>query len=411
MRSPIIDYTAKRTGLMDALSPDTLRVWQMQQIENALDYARQNNHFYAERLKDLHVHAPEDLIRIPFTTNEELIENAARFVCLPQSQIARIVSLYSSGTQAAPKRLYFCEEDIEGTVSFFADGMSTMVHQGQRVATFLPGPTPFSVADLLKKGLLRIGVDSLIVGVPDNIDTAIAAAEQADCLVGLASTMLRLSRTAPFLRPSSVLLSADYVPQSVVQAIKKQWGCAVLTHYGLTETCFAGGVQCMACEGHHMRDADIYVEIIDPKTLLPVPDGTWGEIVLTTFRHRAMPLFRYRTGDIGRMISPPCACGGALRMLGRVMGRMRSDVTLLNGSTLSIHALDEWIFACEGVIDYRAQLTGNKLHLSVEGNFDTDEVLAAIPPQLELQIIVTREECPVDIRASVQKRKLLVQPS
>jgi phenylacetate-coenzyme A ligase PaaK-like adenylate-forming protein len=276
---------------------------------------------------------------------------------------------------------------------------------------FLPGPTPYTVAALLKKSLPRIGVETLVVGVPDNIQTAIAAAAQADCLVGLAATMIRLARTEPSLRPSSVLMVADYVPQSVVKAGRELWHCAALTHYGMTETCYSGGVQCMACEGHHLRDSDIYIEIIDPKTLRPVPDGEWGEIVVTTFTDRAMPLFRYRTGDISRMIAAPCACGGTLRRLGQVKGRIRSDVTLQNGSTLSIHALDEWLFQCAGVIDYRAALSGDRLHLSVEGDFDMDAVTSAIPARLGLKVDVAREDCPVDIRASVQKRKLLVQPS
>jgi phenylacetate-coenzyme A ligase PaaK-like adenylate-forming protein len=93
----------------------------------------------------------------------------------------------------------------------------------------------------------------------------------------------------------------------------------------MTETGFGLAVDCRCRDGMHLRDDEFYVEIIDPKTLQPLPDGEMGEIVLTSLKERAMPLIRYRTGDIGTLLTTPCTCGGALPRLGRVEGRLSGD--------------------------------------------------------------------------------------
>ena len=72
--------------------------------------------------------------------------------------------------------------------------------------------------------------------------------------------------------------------------------------------------------GYHMRDRDLLIEILDPETGQPVPEGQYGELVLTTLRRRGMPLVRYRTGDLGRMIAEPCACGCLKPRLDKVEG-------------------------------------------------------------------------------------------
>ena len=86
------------------------------------------------------------------------------------------------------------------------------------------------------------------------------------CMVGIPSQVYRLAKLAPEARPRTVLLSADYVPISVRKTVETIWGAEVFDHYGLTEAGLAGGVECHAHEGYHMRDADMLFEIIDPET-------------------------------------------------------------------------------------------------------------------------------------------------
>jgi phenylacetate-CoA ligase len=70
--------------------------------------------------------------------------------------------------------------------------------------------------------------------------------------------------------------------------------------------------------GYHLREADLYFEIVAPATGEPLPDGEYGEIVFSTLTRRGMPLLRYRTGDMSRFLPATCACGTALRRLEKV---------------------------------------------------------------------------------------------
>jgi phenylacetate-coenzyme A ligase PaaK-like adenylate-forming protein len=228
--------------------------------------------------------------------------------------------------------------------------------------------TPGSVADLLRRGLERIGVFSVIHGAIQGPDAADAAAG-AECFVGLPAEIFWLCRYAPHLRPETVLLSADYVSDSLIKAITAAWGCPVFTHYGLTETCYGLAVQCCAREEHHIRLDDYSIEIIDPRTGEELPPGQEGEIVLTSLHNEAMPLIRYRTGDIGSLITGRCGCGSFLPRLGKIRGRKENLENPLN-----IHLLDDLLFALPDIKAYRAVLDKDILHLTVEGKADEREL-------------------------------------
>ena len=106
-----------------------------------------------------------------------------------------------------------------------------------------------------------------------------------------------------------MLLSTDQAPAPLVAAIEQAWGCRVFDHYGTTETGLGGGVECEAHDGLHLREADLLFEVVEPATGRSLPDGEEGEIVFTTLTREAMPLIRYRTGDLGRLLP-----GRALRL-------------------------------------------------------------------------------------------------
>ena len=134
--------------------------------------------------------------------------------------------------------------------------------------------------------------------------------QEIDCLVGIPVQLLALARhpaaaMLPAGRLRSVLLSADYVPDAIVREISRVWGAAVFNHYGMTETGLGGGVECAHRCGCHLREADLYFEVIDPESGTLLLDGEPGELVVTTLTRKGMPLIRYRTGDLARLSRCP----------------------------------------------------------------------------------------------------------
>jgi phenylacetate-coenzyme A ligase PaaK-like adenylate-forming protein len=184
---------------------------------------------------------------------------------------------------------------------------------------------------------------------------------EIDCLVGIPTQVLGLAGdenadTIPAGLIKSVLLSADYAPAALVDELRRAWQCRVFGHYGSTEMGFGGGVECEAFAGYHLREADLLFEIVDPASGRSLPDGELGEIVFTTLPREAMPLIRYRTGDLSRFLPHACPCGTMLRRLEKVRGKVHDMVSLRTGDWLSIVDLDEVLFALPGIVNYKALL-------------------------------------------------------
>ena len=281
-------------------------------------------------------------------------------LCVSQGQVARVVTLSTSGTTAPPKRLYFSDADLETTLDFFHHGMATMVSPGDRVLILLPSVTPDSVGDLLARALARMQVAGIVHGPVGDPGAALEKARGADCLVGIPVQVLAMAEQpgAKDLRGSlkSVLLTTDYVPHSLARRVAAAWGCEVFEHYGMTETGLGAGVDCRAHQGYHLRATDLYYEVVDPAGGAPLPPGQKGELVLTTLTRQAMPLVRYRTGDWGRLLPGLCPCGGLTPRLERVSGRLNNRLDLGDGAWLPMWLLDEALFTVPGLLDYRAAL-------------------------------------------------------
>jgi phenylacetate-coenzyme A ligase PaaK-like adenylate-forming protein len=197
----------------------------------------------------------------------------------------------------------------------------------------------------------------------------------------------------------SVLLSADYVPRALAQTLEEVWGCRVFAHYAMTEMGHGGGVECEALAGYHLREADLYFEVVDHETEETCPDGKIGEVVFTTLTRQGMPLIRYRTGDIARMITQPCSCGSILRRMDYVRGRWNGLVRLDTDCTLTIYEMDETLFRLPGLLDYRATVSKGtegrfQLHIdihSVDGGSPTDrEVLQCLIKVEAIQKAIVR---------------------
>lgn len=375
-------------------SPPTrtaIDAYQLRKLQETIHNVRIHSPFYRRHLKDLPespLSGSADFQRLPFTTVTDLRNDPFKFLCVSQDEVARVVTLQTSGTTGQPKRLFFTESDLELTVDFFHHGMSTLVSPGDRVLILMPGTLPYSVGDLLVRGLSRMNVTGIVHGPvrdPEAVVQQIIDLE-IDSLVGIPVQVLGLSRirAADRIAPGrlkSILLSADYVPQAIVHSLTRRWHCPVYQHWGMTETGYGGAVECEALSGYHLREADLFVEIVDPVSGTPVKMGDTGEVVMTTLTRKAMPLVRYRTGDWARFIPDPCPCGTVLHRLDWIQGRLEGAVLLHDNMFLSVPMLDNVVFAVPGVINYEVRLDRSgpksRLLLSVYPAASATETLSA----------------------------------
>jgi len=345
--------------------PDRAAIEQYQfgRLRQTIEHAMTNSSFYRTKMAGVEPSAITDhssLSQLPFTSEEELRSFGQNMLCVSQDEVARIITMHSSGTTGPPKRLFFTTDDLERTIDFFHHGMKTLVKPGQKVLILLPGATPDSTGDLLSSALLRMDVTGWVYGLVDDPQQAaeVVFAGGFDAIVGFPVQVLALSRTpaAQDVKPGqikSVLLCSDYIPQTVCNELSARWQCRVFSHYGTVETGLGGGVECQGLCGCHLREADLLFEVVCPETGASLAPGEYGEIVFSTLTRRGMPLIRYRSGDYGRLLAEPCVCGSHIIRLDKVRGRISQVRQLDNGHAISMDMLDETLLAIPGMLDFQ----------------------------------------------------------
>ena len=345
---PLDAWLARQCGAATSRDlPARLAQKQLHLLRSTLDQAMRGA-FYATRLqgREHNLSTLKDLTHLPFTTAEDLL-NWGDFLCVSQGDVQRMVTLHTSGTTGQPKRLAFTDADLARTRDFFAVGMSQLVRAGQRLAVLLPGAErPDGVADLLRQALGNAGVEVVapppqvhMAGQPHGENTDLPQNDtkggealarwleqaEAHCLVAAPAQLANLLTWFPTAGPKNlagVLSSAEPLDAALGQSLRQHWQCEVLDHYGLTETAYGGAVECAAHNGFHVRELDVLLEIVDISGSKVLQHGQAGEVVITTLQREAMPLVRYRTGDVARILPGPCACGSPLHRLGPVLGRI-----------------------------------------------------------------------------------------
>ena len=417
------------------LTRESLLQYQLAAFRETVAWSRRHSSFYARSLApfpDGLPHSLDDVRRLPFTTPEDLAGNAHEFLCVSQDRISRVVTFNTSGTSGASKRIFFTPEDQELTLDFFAHGITTVAAAGDRMLIALPGEREGSVGYQLAKGIVRAGIIPIPHGLSVDPAQTLAHMESANatCIIGLPVEMLALATCGGALadnvlrRLRSIVLCSDHVPESLVQRLRQNSTADIFEHYGMTEMGLGGGLDCEAHMGYHLREPDLYIEIVDPETGDSLPAGTLGEVVFTTLNRTGMPLIRYRTGDISRFLPGTCGCGTILNRLERVRDRIDGSVRLAAGGSISLAALDEALFAVPGLLDFTALLhQGLRQRLEIRvyapgvHGFDSDtkvrEALDSVPDLRqscgcgELQVSVSQTEEPFPVTGA--KRKIEVR--
>ena len=323
-----------RTFMPEFTSNEALQDHQLAGLQWTVQHAYQGSADYRAKLDAAGV-APgdirslDDLARLPFTTADDLRAGYPYPLrSVPFEDVVRIHS--SSGTTGKRKNLCYTQKDVDDWVHFFARCYETAgVTAADRVQIAV-GYGVWTAGMGFQLACEKVGAMALPIG-PGNVDM------QCEFLVDLQPTVLCCTASMGLLMAEEVnkrgikdkinlekiIYGSERASVSMRHKISELLGGAELFDItGMTELYGPGtGIECQDHDCIHYW-ADYYLlEILHPETLQPVPAGEWGEMVITTLAKEAVPLIRYRTRDITRIIPGPCTCGSIMPRHSRIKGR------------------------------------------------------------------------------------------
>jgi phenylacetate-CoA ligase len=302
-----------------------------------------------------------DLQRVPFVEPTHVVRESYGLVCVPIGDVARIVTLASSGTSGEKKRVLFTESDLQRMVALLAVDAKVVVGEKKAIVqVMLPGQTPLGQAHLLGKGLETAGAIAVVTGNSPDVTSQIESISRNRCtaLVGYPSYLHRLTRLGRLrydlaqMGIEAIVTAGEPLPSSMKSVLERTWRAKVFSHYGLTEMGFNAGMGCGCGIGYHIHEADYIVEVLDSASGQTAGEGEEGELVITSIHREGMPIVRYKTGDMTRIISEPCACGSILKRIGSVKRRAETTITV-GQEEIDMRNLDERLFSVPEIVDYR----------------------------------------------------------
>ena len=349
-----IDNYIKNKEALPSVTRESLTALQLKKLNIVLKREKELGAFYQDLPEALGSLA--ELSSLPFTTEEDLAQNAAGLLLCSQARIQRVLSDTTSGTTGAAKRVFYTEGDCENTVGLFVTGLGELIGPGSVTMICFPFSGPYGLGALIAEAVMRLGARPLKLGSGLSYGEykRVLDEEKPDTFVGMPVQLLSILRACGRGSLERALISGDACPQAVLRSCEEILGSRLFPHYGSREMALGGAISCQAHEGMHLREDHVIAEIIDEQGN-PLPVGEFGELVITTIGMEAMPLLRYRTGDYTRILPDRCPCGSEVLRLDRVRRKEASELEIL----------DEALFSLPFVVDYRAEKRGDQLRLTV----------------------------------------------
>lgn len=348
-----LDSWVKENEGIKILDRQAIESLQLEKLNRLLEreYARQG--FYRNLPRRLN--SLKELENLPFTTEQDLKEQGNRMLLVSQSKIERVRSWETSGTTGPAKRIFYTARDNDRTVSFFSAGLSELIHWGEKAVIAMPFTGDRGLGELIQEAVEGLGAVPVPAGNMKSFGEMLELLdkEKPDTFIGPPVLLLSLLRMRPKSSIKRGLVSGDACPPGIMKAIEELLGTRLYPHYGSREMGLGGAVTCPAFQGMHLRENDIIGEIVDEKGKA-VPEGEWGELTVTLIEAGAMPLIRYRTGDISRFLPGICPCGCCLRRL---------DSVSRIGEGREMEELDDYIFQIPWIVDYRISRKGEILEI------------------------------------------------
>ena len=327
---------------------------QLSQVNNQIRRLLASGNFYGTMLKEAGisgVSTAEDFEALPFSQQEDL-RNAypLGLMAVPEEEVVRIHS--SSGTTGTPVIIPYTAKDVDDWGEMFRRCYEFAgITKNDRIHV-TPGYGLWTAGIGFQNGAEKLGAMVIPMG-PGNTN------KQLQMMMDLKSTVLCATSSYALLLAEEIekrgiadqihlkkgVIGSERWGEKMRQRIHDELGIELYDIYGLTEIYGPGiGISCRYDCGMHIWDDYIYLEVIDPVTGKNVPDGEFGEIVITTLVKEGAPLIRYRTHDISRIIPGECPCGSKFPRIDVIQGRS-DDMMKIKGVNVFPKQIEEVLAA------------------------------------------------------------------
>ena len=328
---------------LETLDRSSLEKLQVERLMTSLQLAARSPHYGRSpaigRLLDSGIRSIEQIRDLPFTTKDDLRRDFPwGFLAADKNDVVRLHS--SSGTTGNPTVVYHNRHDLNSWANLMARSLYAAGVRKTDIFQNICGYGLFTGGLGFQYGIEKLGCLSIPAGAgnsPRQIklmrDFGTTVAHAIPSYLGRLFDVFREEGLDPRkdTRLHTLVIGAEPHTEEHRRRIEDMFGVRVFNSFGLSEMNGPGvAFECTEQNGLHVWEDAFVVEIIDPETLDPVPDGEIGELVMTTLDRQAMPVIRFRTRDLTRILPGPCPCGRTHRRLDRISGRS-DDMFIIKG--------------------------------------------------------------------------------
>jgi len=346
---------------IECASRDELQTWQTARLKRQVAYVTERVPFYQEAfraagIKAEDVQSLDDLAHLPFTRKSDFRDNYPfGLLAVPLDDVVRVHG--SSGTTGKPTVVAYTRNDIDIWAEVMARTLSAGGVTRQSVVHNAYGYGLFTGGLGAHYGAERIGA-TVIPMSGGNTNRQIMLIEDfgATALCCTPSYAIFLAETAQEMKVDLKggklkvgFFGAEPWSEGMRQEIEARLGIMALDIYGLSEVIGPGvSFECPSKCGMHINEDHFLPEIIDPNTGAPLPYGSYGELTFTTLTKEALPVIRYRTGDISRLSVETCSCGRTTVRMDKISGRT-DDMLIVRGVNVFPSQIETVLLQVQGV--------------------------------------------------------------
>ncbi len=381
---------------MESMERSVLEAVQLERLNDLLTRVYEGVPTYRRKFDDAdvvpHVDDLSGLADLPFTVKDDL-RSAYPYgmFAVPMRDIVRVHS--SSGTTGQVSVVGYTAGDLDRWSDLMARTFAAAGATAHDIVQVAYGYGLFTGGLGAHYGAERLGCATIPISggntkrqvqVLKDFGTTILACTPSYALL-IGETALEMGIDPHTLPLRAGVFGAEPWSENMRAQIEGVLGITAIDIYGLSEVLGPGvAAECHMQHGLHVNEDHFIIEIVDPATLRPVPDGETGEVVFTTLTKEGIPVIRYRTRDISRIIPGLCECGRTFRRLERITGRT-DDMLIIRGVNVYPSQIEQVLIGIPGVAPHY------QVVLSKRGSMDHVEVHVEVGPDVSFDEIKTLE--------------------